>query len=172
MRLVAVWALAACGRIGFEPSVDAPSCSTAIPCKSPLVCRSNACVALDAGTADDAPDTMLAGLYTIAPAITYTCAVGLVDIGVTTFTFSTAGATLTVTSDDVGSPQQPCVMTGPAPTGSSFSVSCVNAGACNESYALTASSSSSSGWTGTFTASFTGDCLDCTTQMFAVTGSQ
>jgi len=153
-RLAAV-GLLGCGRIGIDPVVhDATGKADA-----PVV---------DATA--DAPGS-IAGVYTLDQMIDYTCAAGLVTIGVTTFTFAVGGTSLTVTSNDAGAPQQPCTMPGTV-TYPMFDVTCTLAGSCNETYELSGMMTGAKSWSGTFTATYTGTCLNCTMQSDPRTGTK
>jgi hypothetical protein len=154
---VALVLVVGCGRIGIEP-----------------IARADAALGRDGnsdGPIGDGMGAALAGTYTLDTAITYACATGLVDISVTTFTFAPNGTMLGATSNDPGAPQQPCVMLGPTPTAGGFDVTCTLSGACNEIYRLTGTIVDSKHWTGAFTATYSGTCLNCTMQTFPRTAS-
>ena len=156
VSLALVALVVGCGRIGIEPIEH----GDATPKRDATI----------DGAIDAAPATLV-GTYTLDSSIAYTCASGLVDIAVTKFTFAPAGVMVSATSDDTGAPPQPCSMLGPMPTGAPFDVTCTLPGACNEIYRLTGSIVDAKHWTGTFTATFSGMCLDCTLQTFARTGT-
>ena len=156
VSLALVALVVGCGRIGIEP-----------------IEHGDATPKVDAAAdgAIDATAATLAGTYTLDSTIAYTCASGLVDVAVTKFTFAPAGMMISATSDDPGAPQQPCAMLGPTPAGAVFDVTCTLPGVCNETYRLTGSIVDSKHWTGTFTATFSGTCLDCTLQTSARMGT-
>jgi hypothetical protein len=147
---VAVVALAACGRLGFSTesvTVDAPPKQI------------------------DAPLSP-SGTYKLVSPVIYMCASGLVDIDFDQLVFADTASMLSVTSNDTGATPQPCKMTGSTATSGHIDVQCTNAGACNEIYHLTGAFTSETTWTGTFEASFTGLCLDCTTDQVPATGTR
>jgi hypothetical protein len=156
MGRLAILALAVgCGRVGFRESIDA--CGDA--CARPRDARG------------DGPP-MVSGTYAVTPAVTYSCALGLVDISYTQLAFADTGSALTVTSNDVGNPAQPCPMTGASAAGGHVDVTCTLPGSCNETYSLLGDFAGSTTWTGSFRASYTGTCLDCVNQMVAITGTR
>lgn len=109
------------------------------------------------------------GLYTLAPTVTYTCALGLFNMNVSNFTFSADGAN--IQPGPVSNANQ---LTG-APTScpvGNFNNTEVISGDCNESYELTGSFTGQDTWTGVYSITFTGSCFDCATQTFNVTGTR
>jgi hypothetical protein len=106
------------------------------------------------------------GTYVTSPAPTYTCAFGLVAFSIGTFTFSDSGSVLVVTG-------APCSMTGTSARASrTFDVSCTLPGSCDEIYRLQGSFTTDDQWTGTFSATFVGSCVDCTNQTWSITGNR
>ncbi len=115
----------------------------------------------------------ITGTYTLTTTPAYTCAASAVVINFTSFTFSTTSGVLRAVADT--SDTQPCPMAGPAPTGTTFSLSCTIAGMCTETYTLMGTITGPTTFTGTFAATFTptgGSCLGCVAQSFPVTGSR
>jgi hypothetical protein len=157
---------AGCGRVGFHELADA----------CPDAC-SRAKGVIDGQPADGQPDApgtpMPTGTYAITPSpITYSCAVGAVAISFTQIAFVDSGSALTATSNDTGAPPQPCPMMGASAAGGHINVTCTLPGICNETYSLVGDFTGSTTWTGTFHATYAGTCLDCTAQMFAITGTR
>ncbi len=116
------------------------------------------------------------GTYSITPGVAYMCAyvswLGYyaVDFSFGSVGFGDDGTTMTVTGTGL-----PCAPTGPSPRSSptrSFNLSCTAAGSCNETYRFTGMFTSDNAWTGTFTATYSGSCLDCTMQTRTVSGSR
>jgi hypothetical protein len=107
------------------------------------------------------------GVYGVSPAPTHRCAFGLVNFAISAMTFSDSGAVLVVSG-------APCTMTGPsASTTRHVAVSCTIAGGCPETYTLVADYTDDDHWTGTFQAQFgPGDCWDCSTRSWAVSGAR
>ncbi len=118
------------------------------------------------------------GVWTISGApFSYTCCSGNVDVNVSSFIFSSAGATVDA------SPSDPVTMTGSAtscPVGS-FTDSGTIPGGCAETYTLTGSFSDANTWTGTYKLTFTGSqcsCFNgalgapCVNQIFPVTATR
>jgi cysteine-rich repeat protein len=113
------------------------------------------------------------GTFGIAPGIAYTCAFlgfPVVTINTNTFVFSVAANVLSVT----GIPD--CVMRqNPAPGDENFSVTCVLAGGCNETYTLAGSFSDDDHFCGVMTIGFNGaQCglTDCSDQVINVCGTR
>ena len=109
---------------------------------------------------------LLMGEYECSPAPAYSCAFGIVDWSVSTFTF-----------EDLGGGQiSISVSPGPLPvllgsidcSGLSFTAVGTVGGTCVETYTLAGEILSGTEWSGTFTASYTGDCLDCTLQSWSL----
>jgi len=149
---IAVIVLLGCGRLDF----------------------SSQSVSVDASAPDTPPDAPLAptGTYKLTTAVTYMCAQGLVDENFNQLAFVDNATTLTVTSNDVGPPAQPCVMKGTSAVNGHIDVTCTNAGACNEIYHLTGTFTGANTWSGTFVSTFTGLCLDCATDSVPATGTR
>ncbi len=114
------------------------------------------------------------GVYLLTPAPSYRCAyffgVYLVNFTIPSLTFTDSGTVLSV----VGAPcPVPQPMTGPsARTTRNINVSCTYVGSCNETYSLTGSFVTDDRWTGTFRATYSGSCLDCTNQSWSVSGQR
>lgn len=112
------------------------------------------------------------GNYSSAP-VQYSCALGLVSVDATAFTFNDDMSTLTVTSNDPGGTPQPCAMVGASAEGTgNINVTCTLPGGCDEIYTLTGMFTDADNWSGTLTMDFVGSCLDCTTQTIPVSGSR
>lgn len=112
------------------------------------------------------------GTYTVSPPVSYTCAVSLVNFSVGTATFVDNGKTLTVVTGPTG-PGGGCnVLSGDTAIDGAFTASCVYPGSCNETYTLTASFTSPTAWTGSYKATYSGSCLNCTSQSWTVTGTR
>jgi hypothetical protein len=108
------------------------------------------------------------GIYATSPAPSYTCAFGLVNFNITSFSFADTGTLLSVYGAPCPSP-----MTGAsARTTRTFNVTCTYAGGCNEIYTLTGSFTTDNTWTGTFTANYVGSCYGCTLRTWSVTGTR
>jgi hypothetical protein len=151
-----------------------------------LACDSS-CMFDTTGCSGGACDVDAPPLYTVSPSILLSCALGTVDLSITSFTFSQSGAVLTAspmtaTTGALDGPSTTC------PSGS-FSVSNMLPGACCETYTLAGSYVTADTWTGTFTAMYcdTGSCgcpggtpgecdvlgIDpCVTTMWSVTGTR
>jgi hypothetical protein len=116
----------------------------------------------------DAP-WVLNGSYALASTPSLFCASGAVNFSFNSVTFSTVTSTLRARA---GSGTQPCLMTGPVPTGTTFSLTCSIAGNCTETYSLMGTITGPNTFMGTFTAMFSGTgCFDCTSQTFPVMGT-
>lgn len=113
------------------------------------------------------------GSYGLTPAITYTCAMGVVSFTINTMAFSDTGTKLTVIATPNG-PGGGCnVLTGDTAYDGSFTATCTYPGACNEIYTLTATfAPGGNTWSGTFTATYVGSCINCTNQSWPVTGTR
>jgi cysteine-rich repeat protein len=118
------------------------------------------------------------GVWTISGTpFSYTCCAGNVDVDVSTFIFSAAGAMID------SSPSDPVTMTGAAttcPTGS-FADTGTIPGGCAEHYTVTGTFTGPNTWTGTYKLAFTGSqcsCLGgalgtpCVDQIFPVTATR
>lgn len=111
------------------------------------------------------------GTYTLSPQATYTCAFGIVNFTIGQVTLVDNQSTLTAILGPTG-PAGGCnVLTGDTAYDKSFSATCVYAGSCNETYTLSGTFSGTS-FTGTFTASFSGSCLNCVNQSWPITGTR
>ncbi|MFO0713573.1 MAG: putative metal-binding motif-containing protein [Sandaracinus sp.] len=115
------------------------------------------------------------GTYSITPGVAYMCADSgwlgyLVDFSFSSVGFADDGSTMTVTGTGL-----PCAPTGPSPRSSptrAFNLACTASGSCNETYRFAGMFTSDNAWTATFTASYSGSCLDCTMQSRAISGSR
>jgi hypothetical protein len=187
VRWFAIFALlVGCGRVGYDAeAIDtigladgggadsdplAPDASPSGPADSGMSVIDGAMSAPDA--AGDPMSLAVNGNYSTAP-VQYSCAIGLVSVDLTAFTFADDGQTLTVTSNDSGAPAQPCVMTGPsAEATGNINVTCTLPGGCDEIYTLTGMYTDGDNWSGSLTMDFVGSCLNCTNQVVAVSGSR
>jgi hypothetical protein len=116
------------------------------------------------------------GAYTLTSpaAIQYSCCLGLVDINIDQFLFSSDVAQIS------SAPSDPVPLLGAASTcpAGVFSNSGAIPGSCTEIYALDGSFTGPDTWAGTYTMTFTGpdcDCLDidpCEDQVFEVTATR
>jgi hypothetical protein len=111
------------------------------------------------------------GTYDIAPSITYSCALGVVSLNITAASFVDNSAKLTVTVTPKGAGGGCNVLTGDSAFDGSFTVTCVYAGVCTETYTLSGTFSGGK-WTGAFTATYVGSCMNCTNQSWVVTGTR
>jgi hypothetical protein len=110
------------------------------------------------------------GDFVSQPPLAYSCALGIVDFSINTWAFSELGDThLQVAGDGLmhvlSGPQAGC-------PGAMFSVSNVIPGVCTETYILEGAFSDLDNWSGQFSVTFTGSCLDCVNQSFNVSGSR
>jgi hypothetical protein len=111
------------------------------------------------------------GTYVASPRPTYTCAFGLVNFSIGTFTFIDSGTILQV----LGAPCGPVgMMTGASARnpGRTFDVSCTYAGSCNETYRLWGAFTGDDAWTAQFSATYTGSCFDCAYRVWSVAGTR
>ena len=117
------------------------------------------------------------GFYTTAPPILYSCALGLVSLDISSFTFNDDGSVLAVPASfcDGADP----FMRGPSADTPSrdINVCCMFTGTCNETYCLNGAFTDDDTWTATFSATFVGDCSffgsdACADQSVALTGSR
>ena len=106
------------------------------------------------------------GIYTIQPAATYSCASGLFNLNVQTFTFQDLGAS---SIQVVGAPSGP-TMTGTIDPSGAFQVTATVFGEATESYVLFGQFSDTDNWTGNFSVNFTGSTFDCLGQGWQITG--
>lgn len=181
--------VAACGRIGYESesldtisafadggsSADASSSADADLAAPDGAAVDAAAPLIDAAIVPDAvaPVTSVNGTYDIPAPIQYSCAIGLVTIDFDALVFADDMSSLTVTSDDLGAPAQPCEMVGPSAEETGIiNVTCTLPGGCDEIYTLTGTFSDANNWTGTFTADFVGSCINCTNQSFPINASR
>ena len=123
-----------------------------------------------------------AGLWTVAPATTYTCGPGFVSAQldhlvidhVTPYATVPGMPELTMDSSSV----QPGLLEGgfvTSATPDSFAVTrteSLSAGACTATWALTGSYTGTDTLSADFTATFSGSCGDCTNQSFPVTATR
>jgi len=128
------------------------------------------------GDADEECTVDYSGLYGLDDTIGYQCAEFLgyyyVTIDFNQVTVSHASSTLVVT---VGGSGQPGSMSGTVDSDGNFSVVHEYPGSCTETYTLEGSFSDESNFSGTFTAAYTGGasaCLDCSTQIWTVSGAE
>jgi hypothetical protein len=115
------------------------------------------------------------GNFAANPRLVYACqdaffGADVVNIDTAVFTFSVAGAQLSVSG------LEPGVMTqSPVPAGMDFAVRLVLAGGCQETYALSGTFTDANHWCGTFTATYSGaQCglTNCSNQRIAVCGTR
>lgn len=98
------------------------------------------------------------GVWTIVGTpFTYSCCLGLVAVNVSSFIFSSDGASID------SSPSDPAVMTGAATTcpSGSFSATATLSGGCAEHYTLTGTFTGPNTWNGTYKLTFTGSQCSC-----------
>jgi len=126
-------------------------------------------VLVAAGVSDVPAQCLLMGEYESSPAPAYSCAFGVVDWSVSSWTFEDlGGGQISVTA-----------VPGPLPvllgsidcSGLSFTAVGTVGGTCVETYTLTGQLDSGTEWSGTFTASYVGSCFDCTQQSWPVEGT-
>ncbi len=115
---------------------------------------------------------IVSGTFNLNPAINYQCAFFLgeylIDLYYSQFTFADDGTTLTVSPAISGG----CFMTGLSATNGHIDVSCTYFGNCDETYSLEGDFTDNNTWVATFSAEFSGMCLDCTNQQFSITGTR
>lgn len=113
------------------------------------------------------------GTYALDPDPSYQCALIFgfyqIDFTITTFSFVDDGSTLEVRGAPCGGGHM--VGASVAADGSFF-VTCTYSGDCNETYSLSGTFTDADSWTGDFTASYSGFCLDCTEQAWTITGTR
>jgi hypothetical protein len=112
------------------------------------------------------------GVYAVTPAPSYTCALGIITIDMSTITFSDGGTLLVASGGGLN-----CSPSGASPRGSptrSFSLSCTLPGTCAETYAITGTFTDDTHWTGTVSATFVGgaSCLGCVNRSWSVSGAR
>jgi len=115
----------------------------------------------------DVCETDYTGTWILDPTIDYYCASGLVDMSFSSVDITDQGSTLSV---DTGS--SPGVLTGDFSSRPDFSVTNTLPGGCTETYTLSGSFTDINTFTGTFEADYSGSCLDCSNQIFSVTGTR
>ncbi len=108
------------------------------------------------------------GTYSLAPQVSYKCAFAVVDFTINWVILADTGSALTVTTGPTG-PKGGCnVLVGDTAFDGSFTATCTYPGTCNETYSLAGTMSGTS-FSGTYTASYSGSCLNCVNQSWAVT---
>jgi len=111
------------------------------------------------------------GTYQLSPSVVYQCAwffiMWMVDLNYSQLVFADNGATLTLQPAMNGG----CNMTGPSAKSGTIDVGCTYFGSCNETYKLTGTFNGAN-WSGTLKITFQGQCKDCTTQTFNLTGTK
>jgi hypothetical protein len=116
---------------------------------------------------------LLPGGYTSTPALSYTCAFGIVHFDIQRWDIAITGNVIKIDvfpgASGFGYPN-PLTGTIDCQTGA-FTATRVWPGTCTETYTLTGQVQSIGSWTGTFRAAFTGNCLDCSTQNYPVSGA-
>ncbi|MFX1574477.1 MAG: hypothetical protein ACFFB0_17185 [Promethearchaeota archaeon] len=127
------------------------------------------------GTQLDDPITTSAytpsGIYDLTPGIIFQCGCippCLVNLDYTQFTFVDDGTTLTVQP----AMNSGCFMTGSSASNGQIYVSCIYPGDCDETYTLVGIFTDNNTWDATFTATFSGSCMDCTTYVLSITGTR
>lgn len=105
-------------------------------------------------------ETDLSGTWVLGQAITYSCAMGIVNVNFSTLTVIDGGAVMSIGTNSAA---QPGTMQGTREDDGSFAVTTTIAGSCNETYSL-AGQADAELMEGTFTASFSGTCLGCALQ--------
>ncbi len=186
---------AACGQANLQ---SAPCSTGALDCACFPNGTCNAGLACDAGVCGPShvptgngnePDTCspTSPADYAATSLSYSCAFGLVDVGIDSFTFADSSGALSVTAAGTSFG----AMQGAMPTcpSGSFSVTTTVPGGCCESYTLEASFTSANSWQGDFTMTFcdqpscgcaSGDGFSCSgagldpcqDQALAVTGTR
>lgn len=154
--MAGVFALAACGRVGFDNQPVGGDADAGL--------TEDAALAIDAGPPVDAspPPADPTGFYAVDPPVVYTCAAGLVDLDISALDVVMNGATVEVQGS-------PCVQSGSYdPASGDLATTCTLAGTCDETYALTGSFVSGTRFEGVFTATFVGTCLNCANQVISV----
>jgi len=102
------------------------------------------------------------GEYDSAPDLSYACALNVVDFSVTSWIFTElGGGQISVTASPGTLPELEGTLDCETQV---FSVEGTVGGTCTETYTLTGEFHTATYWTGDFTASFSGDCYDCTLQ--------
>jgi hypothetical protein len=108
------------------------------------------------------------GLWVNAQSVSYTCAFGLVNFNIQSWTIVLDQDALTVLGG-------PVTMNGPpvgCELGNEFTVSGTVPGTCVETYTLSGAFLDADHFEGTFVADFEGDCVDCVDQMFDVSATR
>ncbi|MHC4836842.1 MAG: hypothetical protein ACYTF3_01455 [Planctomycetota bacterium] len=109
------------------------------------------------------------GGYALQPQIAYSCVFGLVNLQYQAFNISENGGRLRVSEFMNGG----CQMTGDAPDADgNFTLTCLYAGTCNETYTLTGRFTDCDTFTGTWSVQFRGSCVNCVDQTRQVTGTR
>jgi hypothetical protein len=111
------------------------------------------------------------GTWSLTPTIAYQCAF-VVSSFLVDFSFASVVISDTNPSLSVDTGDDPGILVGSFTSGTDFSVSNVLTGDCDETYGLTGSFTDANTFTGSFTATYTGNCLDCTNQNWSVTGTR
>ncbi len=110
------------------------------------------------------------GVYSPAPAISYSCATGAVDLDVTEFRFSIGGSSITARSTQ---PEAPLLGTVTSCPSGSFDNTATFPGACDVIYNLQGQFAGDDSWDGVFSVEFTGStCFDCVNQQWTVAGTR
>ncbi len=109
---------------------------------------------------------LLMGEYECTPDPAYSCAFEMVDFSVSTLIFEDlGGGQISVTA----SPGPLPALLGSIDCGTlTFTAIGTVGGTCLETYTLTGEILSATEWSGSFTAAFTGSCLDCTLQSWSL----
>lgn len=109
---------------------------------------------------------ILMGEYACSPVPSYSCAFGIVNWSVSSWILEDlGGGQISVTA----SPGPLPVLVGSLDCGGlTFTAVGTVGGTCVETYTLSGEIVSGTEWTGTFTASYTGDCYDCALQSWSL----
>ena len=109
------------------------------------------------------------GVYTAEPTISYQCAGGLISVATGHFSFSDSGATI-----DGGTGLPAALLGSPSfCNGGTFSNTGIVEGQCLQTSTLEGAFTGPDTWEGTLSVTFSGMiCLDCTNQLFQVTGTR
>ncbi len=119
------------------------------------------------GLLTGACETDFSGTWVLGQAVSYTCGMTLVNVNFSTLNVVDGGSSISIGTN---SSAQPGTMQGTRDDAGTFSVQTSIAGGCTETYGLTGQFDQDV-MDGTFTATFVGVCLGCTTQNVPVTAT-
>lgn len=106
------------------------------------------------------------------PGASGSCLLGLIAWDFTDVTFTNTGGVIEVTGWTVASTIEAQEMADPGPACPAINASTTLDGTCTEVYRIAGTFTDDDTFTGTFSATFTGDCLTCTSRSVPVTGTR